>query len=260
MVFETLLTFTVLVNAIATVTLWQEAVRRPEKVRKRFLKSLLNDGPITPKHQPPPPLEKISTSGWGIYGHEETLPQFFDDYKDFAATVNRNLGSEYPPGDEFNTPWRLQELPDALLKLDYGDDSPGYGRRYEVFHNQMRLGELEISGYLYPNVTARIRLDWLRLLSYHDLRSFLGAISSCIFDRTAEKEFTGIQRAIDQAMTEALWDTYQISDAGLESADYGNLDCRLDGPSARTKDRRHILRPIKEARVPTMKYPTTRDF
>jgi hypothetical protein len=104
MIFETLLTVVVLVNAIATVTLWQEAVRRPEKVRKKFLKSLLDDGPITPKHQPPPPLEKISTSGWGIYGHEETLPQFFDDYKDFAATVNRNLGSEYPPATSSTPP------------------------------------------------------------------------------------------------------------------------------------------------------------
>jgi hypothetical protein len=58
-------------------------------------------------------------------------------------------------------------------------------------------------------------------------------------------------------MTEALWDSYQISDAGLESADYGNLDCSLEGPSARTKDCRHILRPINEAGVPIMKYPTT---
>jgi hypothetical protein len=37
----------------------------------------------------------------------------------------------------------LQELADTELRLGF-HDSPTYGRRYEIYHNQVRAGSLEL--------------------------------------------------------------------------------------------------------------------
>jgi uncharacterized membrane protein YfcA len=48
-----ILTIVVLLNAVATINLWQRAARRPEKPKKKFRNSLWESKPITPKHEPP---------------------------------------------------------------------------------------------------------------------------------------------------------------------------------------------------------------
>jgi len=118
---DQLLWIAVLLNAGATITLWQRAARRPEKLKKKFRKRFWNGKPITPKHEPPPPL-KADTYGVG----KEVL-QFFSDFEDFAEVINWWLADPdaYPHGK----PWRLQELPKSEL-LALGYFGPTYGRTY----------------------------------------------------------------------------------------------------------------------------------
>jgi hypothetical protein len=166
---DQLLWIAVLLNAGATITLWQRAARRPEKLKKKFRKRFWNGKPITPKHEPPPPLE---ADAHGV-GKEQL--QFFSDFEDFAKVVNSWLADPdaYPHGN----PWRLQELPKSEL-LALGYFGPTYGRTYAVFHNQVRVGEIEIApAWKYstqdPRIRVHVELDWVRLFSFETIRGFL---------------------------------------------------------------------------------------
>ncbi len=157
MTFESVLTIIILVNAMATITLWRTAARRPEKLKRKFRNRLWRSKPITPKHEPPPPLKK------GLFVREPEL-QFFSDFEDFANVVNSWLAD--PDVHPHNSPWRLQELPESELSKLWGGSGPTYGRTYAVFHNQVRIGEIEVKpDWKYstqnPRVTVHIELDWV---------------------------------------------------------------------------------------------------
>jgi hypothetical protein len=230
-----ILTIIVFLNAMATITLWQSAARRPETLKKKFLKCVFDSKPITPKHQPPPPLKK----GYAV-GKEKL--QFFSDFEDFANVVNWYLASPYSDGG----PWRLQELPEADLSLHGNFDSgPVYGRNYAIFHNQQRLGILEISdGFQYsaenPDVITHVQLDFVRVLSFDAIRTFLTNIAhhTCDF-RPGTKEYFQAEQAIDRAMTEVLWQINRVSRFGLDfEDDYGEINLRLDGTATWYVERR----------------------
>ena len=121
----------VVLNVIATITLWQTAARRPEKVKKKLFAALMDNKPIVPKHQRP----KSIGEGWGVYDQDR---KFFADFEDFADVVNWWFATA-----DIGGPWRLQELADTELRLGC-HDSPTYGRRYEIYHNQVRAGSLEL--------------------------------------------------------------------------------------------------------------------
>jgi hypothetical protein len=224
-----ILTIIVFLNAVATIELWQRAARRPEKLKKKFLKRLFDTKPITPKHQPPP----LEVDTPGVFGGKKKteLMQFFSDFAEFANVVNWWLGDKYN-----DRPWRLQELPEVDLSL-HGifDSGPVYGRSYAIFHNQERLGILEISpGVQYaenPQVITHVQLDFVRVLSFDAIRTFLTdiALHTCDF-RPGTKEYFQAEHAIDRAMTEVLWQISRVSRFGLDFADdYGEINLRLDG-------------------------------
>ena len=71
----------VFLNVMATPILWRTAARRPGKLRKKFYRQLLYSEPITPKHQPPPPLKEDT---WGV---TKEVRQFFNDFEDFADVI-----------------------------------------------------------------------------------------------------------------------------------------------------------------------------
>src|SRR5262249_38545282 len=157
-------------NAGATIELWRRAARRPEKLKKKFRNRLWKGKPITPKHEPPPPLKADS---YGV-GKEEL--QFFSDFEEFAEVVNSWLASQYAYAH--SNSWRLQELPKSELGLWASHAGPTYGRTYAVFHNQIRIGEMEIKpdrnySTESPRVRAHLELDWVRLLHFRTIRSFL---------------------------------------------------------------------------------------
>lgn len=218
-----ILTFIVLVNVVATIELWRRAARRPEKLDKKFLKRVFDTRPITPKHETPPPLKMGYAAG------EKEL-QFFSDFAEFANVVNWWLGEEYNA-----RPWRLQELPEVDLSL-HGDFryGPRYGRSYAIFHNQERLGTLEISpGTQYsaetPRVITRIQLEFVRVLSFDTIRNFLTDIADHTRDLDDTKERFQAEQAIDRALTEVLWRMSHVSRFPRFGEDYGELNLRLDG-------------------------------
>ena len=228
--------FPIFLVVIAAIALLPELARPPAtKPKKKFLKRLLHSKPVAPKHQPPSPLKA------GKEGITRAVQQFFADFEDFADVVNSWLADPHVGG-----PWRLQELPDAELSLGVSD-SPTHGRRYAIFYNQERLGTVEVSDFFYrteaPRVITRLRVDYVRLLSFDAVRNFLSAIALHTCDASPDsKEYSQATQAIDRAMTEVLWQTQQISTFGMNGKDWGKLDLRLDGTAGWYFERRGALR------------------
>jgi hypothetical protein len=231
-----ILTIVVFLNALATITLWQTAARRPEKLKKKFRKRIWESKPITPKHEPPPPLKK----GYAV-GEAEL--QFFSDFEDFANVVNSWLAD--PDVHPHNSPWRLQELPKSeLLKL--GMSGPTYGRTYAVFHNQVRPGKIEVKpDWNYttqePRVTVHIELDWVRLLSAGTIRGFLIDVTQHVSEH--HLQHLEINQEIDRALIGALWETQEISRFGMENEPgYGEIEVQFSGLARSYIHRRQYLR------------------
>jgi hypothetical protein len=238
-----ILTIVVFLNAIATITLWQRAARRPEKLKRKFRNRLWNSNPITPKHQPPP--REVKTPG--LFGRKEEWMQFFSDFEDFGDVVNSWLAD--PDVHPHNSPWRLQELPEHELSKLWRGNGPIYGRTYAVFHNQVRVGEIEIKpDWRYstesPRVEVFIELDWVRLLALGTIRSLLTVIAMHISEyRPGTVEYVQTNQAIDLAMMEVLWRTQEISRFGMDDEpSHGEIAVELEGEASFYLRRREWVR------------------
>jgi hypothetical protein len=136
--------------------------------------------------------------------------QFFADFEDFADIVNSSLTED--PYFHPHSPWRLQELPKSEL-LHLSGHRPTYGRTYAVFHNQERLGEIEVKPDLNyttqdPRVTAYIELDSVRLLHFEAVRGFFAGIADHVCSNPLERvtlERVQADQQISRAMTSVLW-------------------------------------------------------
>lgn len=240
MTFETLVYIIVLVNLGLTIELWRRAARRPEKLKKKFLNRLWRSKPITPKHERPAPLTKDRV----FVGDAEL--QFFSDFEDFADVINSWLTDPYVY--PHNSPWRLQELPKSEL-LYLGGDQPTYGRTYAVFHNQVRLGNIELRplwdySTQNPRVEVHVELDWVRLLAAGTIRGFLIAIAQHVSEyRSGTVEYVQTNQQIDLALTGVLWETQEISQYGMHNEPgYGQIEVQLDGLATYYLKRRQYVR------------------
>lgn len=189
-----------------SLSLWTSTARKPGKLRRKFLKDLLRSTPIDPQHRP---AESAGPGYDSLVTDEDRL--FFADFAAFAALLNRWFSER-----DGQCPWRLQELPETELKLSFYD-SPSFGRRYEVYHNRVRLGEMEVApAYQYapdnPIIYADIELDWVRLLSFDQITDLLHGIayhlcSDSIQDATSR---------IHVALTKLLWNDLKITGTDLD--------------------------------------------
>ena len=235
MTFE-VLAIIVFLNVMATIALWRQAARKPEKLNKKFRNALLHSAPITPNHQPP---NKIGASAPSLVRLQDLL--FFDDFRDFGDVVNCWLGDEHVGG-----PWRLQELPDTDLTLN-ASDMPDFGRRYSIFHNQVDLGTLEVSpDYRYssqePLVYTEISLNSVRLLSFETVRDFLEGIALHVCDADPRThECLQTQTYIDRALTKVLWQTQRVTGYDFDGQGYGDLELRFQGSAAWYLERKQAL-------------------
>jgi hypothetical protein len=225
---------------MATIALWRQAARRPEKLKKKFLNSLWRSKPITPKHQPPAPLKPNTR------GVDERVLQFFSDFEDFANVVNWWW---LDPDLQNDGPWRLQELPKSELLMLGPPDSPSYGRCYAVFHNQVRLGKIEIQPQweyhtANPLVRVHVELFWARLLALGTIRSFLIDIALHISEyREGTLEYLQTNQQIDLSMLDVLWETQEISQFGMENQPgHGEINLVLSGLASFYIDRRQAFR------------------
>jgi hypothetical protein len=157
MTYEVLIII-VVINAVATVSLWQKIAsksNRGPKLNKKAATALWRGDPIIPKHDPP------KTAG-GEYSSfaDKTFRIFFSDFRDFADVVNWWLADEFTASR-----FRLQDLPagDLSLNVDFSH-GPVLGRSFAIYYNQTRVGRLEItSGYKYTTeVHTNIEIDSAR--------------------------------------------------------------------------------------------------
>jgi hypothetical protein len=156
---------------------------------------------------------------------------FFSDFAEFADVVNWWLADEH-----VGSRWRLQELPDDDLRLNVPNDGPTVGRCYDIFHNQARLGRLEIRpGYEYnaatPKVLAEIELECVRLLSFDNIAGVLGDIAMHVCKKHPEDgEYFDANQAIVGVLTKALWESQTITEyRDLDAPDWGELELHLQG-------------------------------
>ena len=233
-----LLAIIVFLNVMATIALWREVGRRPPTPKKKVIAALLHSKPIAPKHKPPKTIGEKFPS---LVTEKDRL--FFDDFAEFAAVVNLWLADEF---EDFSC--RLQELPDTELRLGGISDMPHFGRRYAIFHNQVRVGTLEVSpGFPYGvenrNVRATIELNWVRLLAFDAVVGFLADIAKHVSDPDPNsEEYLQTDLGIIYALTRVMWQTQQISEFGMDGEDWGDLELQINGSASWYFVRREGLR------------------
>jgi hypothetical protein len=156
--------------------------------------------------------------GWGVTEHDKL---FFADFRRFADVLNRWL-------DEPRNPWRVQELPDPELTGAWRD-SPGYGRRYAIFYNQVQVGNLQIyADFRYerdhPNVHTEIDVKYARLFPFHWVSEFISAVA----DLTASGNRNEIRIKLHDSMLQQLWQIEYDYDIDARSSG-GSVYMRFDG-------------------------------
>jgi hypothetical protein len=231
------LSIIVVINAIATLSLWRTMAsksNRGPKLKKKAATALWRSDPIVPKHDPP------KTAG-GAYSSlaRDVDRQFFADFKDFADVVNWWLADEFGASR-----FRLQDLPAGDLSMNVNfSDGPRLGRSFAIYYNQTRVGRLEIrSGNKYttenPEVYTSIEIDWARFLGFEELTEFLDVIASHVTSSNSD-EHRNAQQSIQSAMTRTLWDNYRVSphdDPDFEQ--WGELTVSFHGTALFYSDRR----------------------
>jgi len=171
---------------------------------KAALKKLLEGGPIMPKHDHP-----SSLAGDGYAG--STLPHefsFFEWFDLFAELANRQMGDE---------PWRFQEKSNTVLSSSF--EGPSYGRRYDIFHNQLKIGLIEVSADVFqeftpdaPYVNTEIKLEHVRLLPFHEVIGFLNWVAGRLAVGEDQRVPVEIKMQNLTAMTECLWPVEELDD------------------------------------------------
>jgi hypothetical protein len=240
MTFDAVITIVVILTAMATVTLWREAARLAPKPKKKFLTALLHSEPITPKHEPPNTVSGENDFP-SLVTNEDRL--FFGDFADFAAVVNWWLADEH-----VGSPWRIEELSNTNLRLGFTSDMPQFGRRYTIYHNQARLGTLEVSpdatyNTKEPNVVAEAELDSVRLLGFNTVQTFLSSIALHVSNPDPKsQEYFRTRQDIDRALTQVIWRTLEVSEFGMDGEDWGRLELSLHGSASWYLARRDALR------------------
>jgi len=149
----------------------------------------------------------------------------------------------YLAEDFISSHWRLQELPDT--DVGTAETGPMFGRTYDIFYNQARVGKIEIRGGVFfgkkeRTVTPKLELDWVRLLGYHEVTELLDSLVAHVVDPSPQSgERAAVTNAINAAMLKVLWDAYRISEFDSpDDMDWGELELHLRGTPTWYFDRR----------------------
>ena len=110
------------------------------------------------------------------------------------------------------------------------------GRCIDIFHNQVRLGRLEIRpGYEYsaatPKVTTEIELGMVQLLTFDTITGFINAIAMHVCEKNPKDgEYFDANKAIFGALIKALWEYQTITEhKDLDAPGWGELEFHLQG-------------------------------
>lgn len=228
---QDVLVIIVLINVVATFSLWRKLTRQSDprpQLNKKAARALWRSDPIVPKHNPP----KTAGGNMSSVAHDVDR-QFFADFKDFADVVNWWLGDKYTASR-----FRLQDLPagDLSLGVDYSF-GPMLGRAFAIFYNQTRIGGLEVSPAseyraAHPEVHTRIKIDWARFLGFVELTQFLDAIALHVTSGNRENaDYIDARQSIQSGLTNTLWNHYRVLeyDDPQIREDWGDLSLGFNG-------------------------------
>jgi hypothetical protein len=183
-------------------------------------RALFETAPITVKYQRPADIGLFE--GRSLANDAER--QLFKDFARFAMLFNRQFESIPDLG-----PWRIQELDDTDT-----DILGAYACRYDVFHGQMRVGNLEISpgiidGYTTdsPTVCADVTIEHVLTLPFGRMWAFLEPLSIYL---TGDDE-TKRRADVNHALLALIWPGNGLQDdPGL--VDLVELNIRFEGSAA----------------------------
>jgi hypothetical protein len=215
--------------AALLLLVWSRVPKRA-RPRKKFLKELHATKPIIPKHARP----TNPRTGWCT--DRDRL--FFDEFADFGDVVNWWLSDEHT-----RRPWRLQERVDTEARHGFSD-MPTLARRYDVFHNQALMGQLEVSASFPYEPNARkvhvsVKLMFCRLLSLEDVEGFLHDIELHVSDMGHHSIGSlEAQLAIQRALLKVVWKHQEISRWNDMPEGLGDLELDLFGPASWYFERR----------------------
>jgi hypothetical protein len=133
-----------------------------------------------------------------------------ENFATFADVLNHWLaGDEDEPR---RNPWRVQELPDPELRILGPHDAPAYGRRYDIFYNQIKVGDLEIDPHweyssAEPKVTVALELDCARWLPFGQIHNLIYWIATLAASRGGPhgEEHRTVALALHDAALRRLW-------------------------------------------------------
>jgi hypothetical protein len=219
----------VLINAAVTVSLWRQVATKadkPAKLSKKAAKALWHSEPIVPRHDPP----KVVGDGYAFVNDVERA--FFTDFKEFADVVNWWLADKHVASR-----FRLQDMPDGTVGIDYvpdGSMDPIPGRCFALYHNQTRLGRLEIHPSFpeyttqTPKVYTSVHINRARYLGSPAITEFLDIVASHVASPNPKTdEYGAARQCIQAALTETLWTSYVIRQPDYE--DWGELEVSFVG-------------------------------
>jgi hypothetical protein len=105
-----------------------------------------------------------------------------------------------------------------------------------VFHNQVRIGKIEIKpDWEYstqdPCVQVHVELHWVRLLDFGTIRGFLIDIATLVSGPRSGLEWLQTNQQIDLALLGVLWETQEISrfKFKMDEPSHGEMKVNLDG-------------------------------
>ena len=219
----------VAVNALCTYALWRRGSTKLDGrpvLNKKAADALWRSEPIVPKHDPP------RVAGGEFKSMATDIDKaFFAGFREFADVLNGWLESEHVASR-----FRLQDLPAADLSLNTDfSHGPALGRCFAIYHNQTRVGRLEISpgGFSYdaksPEVHTSLEINQVRFFDYTELTELLLILVWHLTSGEPEKaDFKDARSGINTALTRTLWGAYRISEFD-QADDWGELSFNFSG-------------------------------
>jgi hypothetical protein len=234
---------------------------RKPRLKPKVRRALLWANPITVKHDTPRSLTPDEKECFGAEKHDF---ECFQSFWYFADCINKLYS-------DLSGPIRLQELGDTLIQGSLSNHGPAYGRRYDIFYNQCKIGLLEICAGLdrhfdpeNKSVDLEITIDRVppTMLPYSVVYGFLQSIASLVTSAHrpkypgntayAKTEYQHAMSEIRTAISELMWNMHrdddwfselQIELSGTPDHYYRLLELKLDQDGRKTAASAHASTP-----------------
>lgn len=180
-------------------------------IKSRVMRELFDGEPIAVRHDTP---QSLTPDGETCFGADEIDFKCFSEFWYFSEYINKIYA-------DLSEPFRLQELGDTTITGSSADSGPAYGRRYDIYYNQCKVGLVEITADMLStdgSVWVEVNFNRIppRILPFSDVYGFLATVASLVTSTKKEAVSVGKMSEYENAvsdikffMLEAVW---QIGD------------------------------------------------